>query len=62
MCHVTESNICLGLTGGRKACRGRDAVRKFLRLGAAVAAVCVLSFGPFISMGQLSQARVTPLC
>ena len=32
-------------------------MRKFLRLGAAVAGVCVVSFGPFIWMGQLSQAR-----
>jgi len=36
-------------------------VRKFLRLGAAVAGVCLLSFGPFIWMGQLSQARVARL-
>ena len=31
-------------------------MRKFVRLGAAVAGVCVLSFGPFIWMGQLGQA------
>ena len=32
-------------------------MRKFLRLGAAVAGVCLVSFGPFIWMGQTSQAR-----
>jgi hypothetical protein len=37
------------------ACRGQAAVRRFLALAAAVAAVFVLSFGPFVAMGQLPQ-------
>lgn len=33
--------------------RGRQAVSQFCKLGAAVLAVCGLSFGPWIYMGQL---------
>ncbi len=37
------------------ACRGKQAVSRFLMLGAVVAAVFAISFGPFILAGQLQQ-------
>lgn len=40
--------------------RGPGGTWRFLQLGTTVTAVCLLSFGPFIYMGQLRQ--VLPLC
>ncbi|EIE18017.1 ALG6, ALG8 glycosyltransferase [Coccomyxa subellipsoidea C-169] len=39
----------------RHYCRGKQAVSRFLMLGAVVTAVFAISFGPFILAGQLQQ-------
>jgi ALG6, ALG8 glycosyltransferase family len=44
----------------RHYCTGTRAAAKFLLLGGAVAAVFGVSFGPFVAMGQLRQARSRP--
>ncbi|KAL0027413.1 hypothetical protein WJX79_009740 [Trebouxia sp. C0005] len=46
----------------RHYCRGPKAVQRFVALGAAVVAVCGVSFGPFVVAGQLPQilARLFP--
>ena len=38
-------------------CRGAHALRRFAVLGACVAGVFAVSFGPFILQGQLRQVR-----